>query len=55
MRAVGLAAILLGVLVFLFPYYREWVPFISFRSNDSMLFGGLLVAVGGLTLAVYRS
>ncbi len=55
MRAIGLAAILLGILALLFPYYGEWVPLIRMKPSDSYLFGGLLVAVGGLTLAIWRS
>lgn len=54
MRSVGLAAILLSVLVFLFPWYGEWVPFVSISTTDSRIVGGLLLAVGALTLAVYR-
>lgn len=54
MRSVGLAAILLGVLVFLFPYYGDWVPFITLKPSESQIFGGLLVAVGALALAIYR-
>ena len=46
MRSVGLAAILLGVLVFLFPYYGDWVPFITLKPSESQIFGGLLVLVG---------
>ncbi len=55
MRSVGLAFILVGVLVFLFPFYGEWVPVISFTPSESQLFGGLLVAVGALTLAIHRA
>jgi uncharacterized protein YjeT (DUF2065 family) len=54
MRSVGLAVILLSVLFFLFPYYREWVPFIHLATNDTRIIGGLLLAVGALTLAIYR-
>ncbi|MGV3491319.1 MAG: hypothetical protein ACO1OG_08360 [Devosia sp.] len=54
MRAVGLAAILLGVLTILFPYYEEWVPVVTLSTTDSYMFGGLLMAVGALTLAIYR-
>jgi hypothetical protein len=54
MRAIGLAAILLSSLFFLFPWYREWVPVIDMTNNDTRLVAGLLLAVGALTLAVYR-
>jgi dipeptide/tripeptide permease len=54
MRSVGLAAILLSVLVFLFPWYGDWLPFISLSSKDTRIFGGLLLAVGAITLAIYR-
>lgn len=54
MRSVGLAAILLSVLVLLFPWYHHWVPFIRLSTLDSRIFGGLLLAVGALTLAVFR-
>lgn len=54
MRSVGLAALLLSVLIFLFPWYDHWVPFMTISANDSRLLGGLLLAVGALTLAVYR-
>lgn len=54
MRSVGLAAILLSVLLFLFPWYREWIPFIRFSAEDTRLLGGLVLAVGALTLVVYR-
>ena len=53
MRSVGLAALRLSVMFFLFPYYREFVPFIIIGTNDSRLVGGLLLAVGALSLAVY--
>lgn len=55
MRSIGLAAILLGVLILLFPFYRQWVPYIHITSEDSRLLGGLLLAVGALTLAVFRN
>lgn len=55
MRAVGLAVILLGVLTLVYPYYEEWVPFITLRTSDAYIFGGLLIALGGLTLAIYRN
>lgn len=55
MRAVGLGAILLGVLALLYPYYAEWAPFITMGASDTYLVGGLLIAVGGLTLAIHRS
>ena len=55
MRSVGLAAILLSVLIFLFPWYHHWVPFIRLSTGDSRLFGGLMLAVGALTLFVYRN
>ena len=54
MRAVGLTALLFGALAFLFPYYHELVPFIRLEQTDRMLVGGLLTAVGALTLAIYR-
>jgi hypothetical protein len=55
MRAVGLGVLLLGVLFFTFPYYRELVPFIRLAGDDTRLLGGLFVALGGITLAVYRN
>ena len=55
MRAVGLTALLLGVLAFLFPWYRQYVPFIHIDPNDTRVMGGLLVAVGALTLAIHRT
>lgn len=54
MRATGLAAILLGVLVMLFPYYEEWVPVLALSARDSMLIGALLIVVGGLCVALDR-
>jgi len=54
MRAIGLAAILLGLLSLMIPLYREWVPFIDVSDDDARLMGGLLIAVGALTLAVHR-
>ncbi len=53
MRSVGLVALLLSALFFLFPQYREWVPFIAMGINESRIVGGLLLAVGALSLAVY--
>lgn len=53
MRSVGLAALLLSVLFFLFPYYHHWVPFIVLGTNDSRLVAGLLLATGALSLAIY--
>ncbi len=55
MRAIGLAALLLSVLMFLFPWYDQWVPFIRIASQDTRIVGGLLLAVGAITLAVHRS
>jgi hypothetical protein len=53
MRSVGLSAILLSLVFFLFPFFREWLPFIVMGTNDSRLVAGLLLAVGALSLAVY--
>jgi len=55
MRAIGLAALLLSVLIFLLPWYDQWVPFIRISTQDTRIVGGLLLAVGAITLAVYRS
>lgn len=55
MRSIGLAAILLAVLILLFPFYRHWLPYIRITTEDSRLLGGLLLAVGALTLAVFRN
>lgn len=57
MRAVGLGVLLLGALAFLYPEFPElhrFVPMISLNKSDSIVLGGLLVAVGALTLAIYR-
>ncbi len=54
MRSVGLAALLFAILLLLFPFYRQWVPHIRITTEDSRLLGGLLLAVGALTLAVFR-
>ena len=55
MRSVGLAAILLSVLILLFPFYRQWVPYIRLSIEDSRLLGGALLAVGAVSLAVFRN
>lgn len=55
MRSVGLAAILLSVLVILFPFYRQWLPYIRLSTEDSRILGGSLLAIGALTLVVFRS
>ena len=55
MRSVGLAAILLSVLILLFPFYRHWVPYIRLATDDSRILGGALLAVGALTLVVFRN
>ena len=55
MRALGLAVILLGVLVLLIPYLREWLPALTLNRGDSLLTGCLLVAVGALTIGLSRS
>ena len=54
MRSVGLAALLLSVLLFLYPWYRHWAPVLDISNNDTRIVGGLLLAVGALTLAVFR-
>lgn len=54
MRSVGLAAILLSVLILLFPWYRQWVPYFRFSTEDSRLLGALLLVLGSLTVAVFR-
>lgn len=57
MRAIGLGALLLGALAFLYPQFPElhrFVPMIHLAKNDSMLVGGLLVAVGALAMAIFR-
>lgn len=53
MRAVGLAALLLSVLFFLFPFYQTHVSFLRFSVSETRILGGLLLAVGALTLAIY--
>ena len=55
MRSVGLAAILLSVLILLFPFYRQWVPHIRLSIEDGRLLGGALLAIGALTLTVFRN
>lgn len=55
MRSVGLAAILFSVLLLLFPFYRQWVPHIGLTTVDSRILGGCLLAIGALTLAVFRN
>ncbi len=55
MRSVGLAAILLSVLVILFPFYRQWLPYIRLSTEDSRILGGCLLAIGALTLVVFRN
>lgn len=52
MRAIGLTALLLSVLIFLFPYYHNYVPFIRLRLGIRA-FCYPLLAVGALTLAIY--
>ncbi|HEV2517893.1 MAG TPA: hypothetical protein VGV07_21760 [Devosia sp.] len=54
MRSVGLAALLVAILILLFPYYRQWVPYIRLSVGDSRLLGSLFLALGALTLAVFR-
>jgi hypothetical protein len=57
MRAIGLGALLLGALAFLYPEFPElhrFVPMIDLSKSQSMIIGGLLIAVGGLTLAIFR-
>jgi hypothetical protein len=54
MRAVGLAFLLLGTLAFTFPMYDQWVRWLVLTRSESMWLGGLLVACGALTLAIYR-
>jgi hypothetical protein len=54
MRSVGLAALLLAIVFLLFPFYRQWVPYIRISTADSRMLGGLLLAVGALTLVVFR-
>ena len=53
MRSIGLAALLLSVLVFLYPWYRHWAPVLDISNNDTRIVGGLLLAVGALTLAIH--
>lgn len=53
MRSIGLAALLLGTLAFLLPWYRIYVPEIRISGTDAQLLAGLLVAVGALTLAIH--
>lgn len=58
MRAVGLIALLLGAMSFLYPSFPElhrYVPAVEMGRQDAMLLGGLLVAVGALTLAIFRA
>ena len=54
MRSVGLAAILLSVLILLFPFFRQWLPHIRLSTEDSRLLGGALLAIGALTVSVFR-
>ena len=57
MKAIGLAALLLGTIAFLHPWFRQYLPYSSITRNETQLIAGLLVAVGALTLAVqmYRN
>jgi hypothetical protein len=55
MRSVGLAALLVAILVLLLPFYRQWVPHLPLSIGDSRLLGGLLLAVGAVTLAIFRN
>lgn len=55
MRSVGLAVILLSVLILLFPFYRQWVPYIRLSTEDSRLFGGTLLVAGAISLVVFRN
>ena len=52
MKAVGLAALLLGTLAFLHPWYRQYLPYTGITRSETQLMAGLLVAVGALTQAV---
>lgn len=54
MKAVGLTFLLVGALAFLFPYYDQFVSGLTLTGDQSRLIGGLCVAVGALTLAVFR-
>jgi hypothetical protein len=55
MRAVGLAFLFCGTLVFTYPWYARWVDhWMAFAPKDSVWLGGLLVACGALTLAIHR-
>ena len=54
MRAIGLAALLLGALALVYPIWDQWVPMLRLAAPDAQSLGGLLVAVGALTLAIHR-
>ena len=54
MRAIGLAALLLGALALVYPIWDQWLTMIRLSAPDAQLLGGLLVAVGALTLAIHR-
>ena len=55
MRAVGLFTLLLGVLG---VTYREWhglLPSLRLNSMEMSVFGWLFIALGAMTLLVFRS
>ncbi len=54
MRSIGLTALLLSVLIFLYPWYRHIVPVLDISNNDTRIVGGLLLAFGAILLAVDR-
>jgi uncharacterized protein YjeT (DUF2065 family) len=55
MRSIGLFALLLGALFFLYPSFRHMLPALDLSAENTRLLGGLLVAAGGISLALFRS
>lgn len=55
MRAIGLLVLLFGVLG---VTYREWhglMPFLHLSRLEMSVFGWLFIALGAMTLLVFRS
>lgn len=53
MRAVGLFVMLIGILGLAYGEWRAYVPF-HLNLLEARVFGGLFVALGAMTILVFR-
>jgi hypothetical protein len=52
MRVLGLATLVVGIIFMLLPAYAHYLPLLNVSADNGRLLGGLLIALGGIALAI---